>query len=181
MLSGLARRRLLEIARGAIEERLRGHTPSPLGELPDELRTNGGAFVTLRRKQDGELRGCIGYVEPRYTLAQAVSLAAVAAATNDSRFDAVTLPELAQLSLDVSVLGPTFPIAASDVVVGRHGLVIEKDGCRGLLLPQVAVEWGWDAPAFLDHTCRKAGLRAGAWREADAVLLAFEAELVGED
>jgi AmmeMemoRadiSam system protein A len=181
MLSEPARRQLLEIARRAIEQRLRGLTQTPLGELPDELGRMSGAFVTLRRKHDRELRGCVGYVEPRYPLAQAVALAAVAAATNDARFDPVTLDELALLALDVSVLGPTFPIAASEVVVGRHGLVIEKAGCRGLLLPQVAIEWGWDATTFLEQTCRKAGLPTTAWREPGAALSAFEAELLLEE
>jgi len=181
MLSALARRQLLEIARRAIEERLRGDAPAPFGELPDELQRTSGAFVTLRRKHDRELRGCVGYVEPKHPLAQTVALAAVAAATNDSRFEPVALEELSLLALDISVLGPVFPIVASQVVIGRHGLVIEQAGCRGLLLPQVALEWGWDATTFLEQTCRKAGLPKSAWREQGAVLSAFEAELLNED
>lgn len=181
MLSESGRKHLLAIARRAIEERLRGREPAPFGELPEELRRNSGAFVTLRRRRDRELRGCVGYVEPRYPLAEAVALAAVAAATADGRFDPVTLEELGQLALDVSVLGPTFAIQAKDVVIGRHGLIIESAGRRGLLLPQVALEWGWDAAGFLEQTCRKAGLPRGAWREQGTLLFAFEAEVLGEE
>jgi len=180
VLTEPARRQLLSIARRAIEERLAGRGPSPLAELPEELLRRSGAFVTLRRRADRELRGCVGYVEPRYALAEAVALAAVAAATSDARFDPVMPEELALLALDVSVLGPTFPIEAKDVVVGRHGLVVESAGCRGLLLPQVALEWGWDAAGFLEQTCRKAGLPKDAWRASGTVLLAFEALVLQE-
>ena len=180
-LSLPARRQLLGIARRAIEDHLRGQVRTPFGALSDELHRSCGAFVTLRRRQDRELRGCVGYIEPKHPLAETVALAAVAAATNDGRFDPVTLDELTLLALDVSVLGPTFPIRAAELVVGRHGLVIEKDGCRGLLLPQVAIEWGWDATTFLEQACRKAGLPTTAWRDQGALLSAFEAELLLEE
>lgn len=123
----------------------------------------------------------MGYVEPIHPLHVSVARAAVAAATEDGRFDPVSLEELPRLLLDVSVLGPALPIEAADVVVGRHGLIVEKDGRRGLLLPQVALEWGWDAPRFLEQACRKAGLPADAWRSGGARLLAFEAEVFGEE
>ena len=181
MLSPASRGLLLTIARSAIEDRLHGRSAAPFAELPEELLRPSGAFVTLRRRSDRELRGCIGYIEARYPLAQAVAQAAVSAAVSDTRFDPVLPAELPQLALDISVLGPTFPIAAGDVRVGVHGLVIENGGCRGLLLPQVAIEWGWDAPSFLEQTCRKAGLAKDAWRARETVLLAFEAELLGEE
>lgn len=181
MLSEQGRRHLLAIARRAIEERLRGRGLPAFEGLAEELRRNSGAFVTLRRRADRGLRGCIGYVEPRYPLAEAVALAAVAAATADGRFDPVTLEELGLLALDVSVLGPTFPIELKDVVVGRHGLIVECAGRRGLLLPQVALEWGWDAALFLEQACRKASLPRDAWRHPETRLLAFEAEVLGDD
>jgi AmmeMemoRadiSam system protein A len=180
-LSNEARTRLLEIARRAVEERLRAARFELPVDLPEELVRKTGVFVTLRRRADHELRGCVGYVEPIFPLAEAVALAAVSAATADGRFDPVALEELKALSLDISVLGPTFPIEAKDVVVGRHGLVVEQTGRRGLLLPQVPIEWGWDARAFLEQTCRKAGLPADAWKEKNARLLAFEAEVFGEE
>jgi AmmeMemoRadiSam system protein A len=173
------RRELLGLARRAIEAELRG---KPLAEavVPEALRSRAGAFVTLKTRE-GELRGCIGYVEPRFPLAEAVARAAVAAATDDPRFPAVTQDELGDLAIDVSVLGPAAPIAPSEVRVGTHGLVVERGPRRGLLLPQVAVEQLWDAETFLDHTCRKAGLPPGSWREAGTRVLAFEAEVFGEE
>lgn len=180
-LSAGSRLLLLRVARRAIEARLQGRERPPLSDPPDDLRRESGAFVTLRRRADKELRGCVGYVEPRFPLAEAVALAAISAATADGRFDPVTLEELATLFLDISVLGPAFPVDAKDIVVGRHGLVIEQAGRRGLLLPQVPIEWGWDARTFLEQTCRKAGLPKDAWKEKDARLLAFEAEVFGEE
>lgn len=180
-LSEESRLLLLRVARCAIEARLQGSERPPLSDLPEELRRESGAFVTLRRRADKELRGCVGYVEPRFPLAETVALAAVGAATADGRFDPVTLDELATLVVDISVLGPAVPVDAKDIVVGRHGLVIEQAGCRGLLLPQVPIEWGWDARKFLEQTCRKAGLPTEAWKEEDARLFGFEAELFGEE
>jgi AmmeMemoRadiSam system protein A len=179
-LSVELRRALLALARAAIEAQLRGGHPQPQAQVPEELRRNRGAFVTLRRRADHELRGCVGFVEPLFPLCEAVARAAVAAATQDGRFAPVEAGELPQLALDISVLGLTRPIAAADVEVGVHGLIVRWAGRGGLLLPQVAVEHGWSREAFLDHTCLKAGLPAATWRRADAELLAFEAEVFGE-
>lgn len=181
MLAPGPRARLLQLARRAICDRLRGVAPPALDGLPAELLAPCGAFVTLRRRSDHELRGCVGYVEATLPLAEAVAQAAVAAATADGRFEPVTLDELPGIVLDVSLLGPTFEVQASDVVVGRHGLVVQRGQRRGLLLPQVALEWGWDATTFLDQVCRKAGLPTKAWKEPDTKLLAFEAEVFGEE
>ena len=92
----------------------------------------------------------------------------------------MTLVELDGITIDISVLGPLAPIGADAVEVGRHGLVVERDGRRGLLLPQVPLEQGWDRVAFLDQTCAKAGLPAGSWRDRETRLLAFSAEVFGE-
>jgi AmmeMemoRadiSam system protein A len=103
----------------------------------------------------------------------------VAAATEDPRFSTVTIDELALIDLEISVLTPLFPIKAEDVEVGRHGLMISHNGKRGLLLPQVPVEQGWDREEFLDQVCVKAGLAPGAWRRG-AKLNGFTAEVFGE-
>jgi AmmeMemoRadiSam system protein A len=179
-LTGEQRRILLAVARRAIEARLRG-VELASEAADDALRVPRGAFVTLRRRDDGELRGCVGYVEPRYPLVETVAQAAASAATHDDRFEPVTLQELPQLLLDVSALGALAPIASGDVVVGRHGLLIRLRGRGGLLLPQVAVDHGWSPETFLEQTCRKAGLPAGAWRDPGVELLAFTAEVFGED
>jgi AmmeMemoRadiSam system protein A len=183
VLSEAARRRLLAIARAAIQAQLAGRTfeDEDLGARPAELERLAGAFVTLARREDGALRGCVGIPEPIYPLAQAVARAAVAAALHDRRFDLVTQAEMPGLSLHVSVLGRLQPIAPEDVEVGVHGLVVRYAGRSGLLLPQVASERGWDRERFLDETCRKAGLRAGTWREPSCELLAFTAIVFGDE
>ena len=174
------RRRLLHVARGAIRARLSGEPP-PGGDDTPRLREPGGAFVTLRRREDGELRGCVGYVEPHFPLVEAVARAAVAAALEDGRFDPVTEAELPSLAIEISVLGRTSPIRPGDVEIGTHGLIIRCGGRSGLLLPQVPVEHGWDRDVFLAETCRKAGLPRDAWKRADAELLGFTAEVLGEE
>jgi AmmeMemoRadiSam system protein A len=178
-ISAEERRTLLRLAREAIEARLSGRSV-PAEPLTGELNRPRGAFVTLKQRADGELRGCVGFVAPGYPLAEAVARAAVAAAVEDGRFDPVRFEELPRLTLDISVLSPLEPIQASDVRVGEHGLVIRCGGHSGLLLPQVATEHGWDREAFLEQTCRKAGLPAGTWQRKDAELLAFSATVFGE-
>jgi AmmeMemoRadiSam system protein A len=182
-LSAAAQRHLLALARRAIEGQLRGESwaGEDLGDRRVELERRRGAFVTLTRRPDGALRGCVGVPEPLYPLAQAVARAAVAAAVHDRRFDPVVASELPGLTLHVSVLGDLVPIAPEAVEVGTHGLVIRGDGRSGLLLPQVAAERGWDRERFLDETCRKAGLKPGTWRNGDCELLAFTATVFSED
>jgi AmmeMemoRadiSam system protein A len=182
-LSVSAQRHLLALARRAIEGELRGEpgAEADVGELGAELERRRGAFVTLTRRRDGELRGCVGVPEPLYRLDDAVARAAVAAAVHDRRFDPVAPSELPDLSLHVSVLGDLVPIVPEAVEVGVHGLIIRGGGRSGLLLPQVAAERGWDRERFLDETCRKAGLPPGAWRQAGCEVLAFTAVVFSEE
>ena len=182
-LSAAARRHLLALARRAIEGQLAGVTRADedLGDLGVELERPRGAFVTLTRRRDGALRGCVGVPEARYRLDEAVAHAAVAAAVHDRRFDPVAPGELADLTLHVSVLGDLQPIDPAAVEVGVHGLVIRGEGRSGLLLPQVATERGWDRERFLDETCRKAGLPPETWRNGDCELLAFTATVFSEE
>jgi len=138
----------------------------------------GGVFVSLLKHS--ELRGCIGHVEPDEPLGRLVPRCAVAAASTDPRFPPVTLSEVSELEIEISLLGPLEPIdGPADVIVGRHGLVVEREWHRGLLLPQVATEWEWDAETFLAHTCHKAGLPRDAWKHW-AKVWRFEAEVFGE-
>lgn len=176
-LSPEARRALTRIAREAIAARLAGRRYVAPRE-PAELREKRGAFVTLRRRADHELRGCIGVIEARLPLGDAVAEVAVSAACADPRFEPVVAAELPGLTLDVSVLSPLLPIRAEDVVVGTHGLSLRCAGRGGLLLPQVPAEHGWDRLQFLEALCRKAGLPAGAWRRSDAQLAGFTAEVL---
>jgi len=174
------RRALLCIARSAIARRLSLPTPDPPPPNP-ALCEKRGAFVTLRRRDDGELRGCVGFVEARHPLHEAVARAAELAAFEDSRFDPVEASEVAGLMVDVSVLSSLQPIAPEAVEIGVHGLLLRYAGRSGLLLPLVPLQFGWDRETFLQHTCRKAGLASDAWQKPGAELMAFTAELIEED
>jgi len=152
-------------------------------EIPDippsaHLAEPRGAFTTLYLH--GKLRGCVGYSMPVAPLFRAVAETARAAAFEDSRFWPVTEAEAPELKISLSVLSKPFPVCADEVEVGRHGLVISAASRRGLLLPQVPVECGWDRETFLEQTCHKAGLPKDAWR-GGATIEAFTAEVFGED
>jgi len=121
-----------------------------------------GAFTTLYYR--GGLRGCVGYVLPVTPLYRTVADSARGAAFDDSRFSPVTRDESRELQVSLSILSPPQPIPADQVEIGRHGLLISLGPYRGLLLPQVPVEHGWDRITFLEQTCRKAGLAIDAWQ-----------------
>ena len=179
-LSGEDRRLLLRVAREAIVAHLEGRDYRPPEGSP-AVREARAAFVSLHRREDDDLRGCVGVMESEEPLAVNVARMAVAAATHDGRFAAVTRDELPGLVLEISVLGPMRAVRPEEVEVGRDGLLVSCAGRRGVLLPQVPVEHGWDRETFLDRTCGKAGLPADAWRRPDASLLAFAAEVFGEE
>lgn len=166
---------LARIAREAIARALEGVRARPSPDPPVDAERRG-VFVTLRRREDGELRGCIGFVEALLPLHEAVSHAAVGAALRDRRFRAVTRAELPALAVHVSVLGTLRLCRPEEVEIGRHGVVIRCRARRALLLPQVAVEQGWDRETLLRELCRKAGLPVDAWRDGDGELLVFETE-----
>jgi AmmeMemoRadiSam system protein B/AmmeMemoRadiSam system protein A len=169
---------LLAIARSAIADHLRGgSTPAP-EPVDTALQRRSGAFVTL--KQNGELRGCIGHMAADAPLDQTVREMAVAAAFSDPRFPALTLEELDQTRLEISVLSPLHRITdTAQIQVGLHGLMLFAGEQQGVLLPQVPVEQGWDRDQFLENLCSKAGLMAGCWRQG-AALYTFTAEVFGE-
>ncbi len=177
-LTPVERGALLGVARASIRHRL-GLGPAPEIPASGALGEPRGAFVTLHRQ--GELRGCIGRFDPEGSLSATVAEMAVAAAFSDPRFPPLDASEVDDLVIHVSALGPRVPFPGVDALrIGRHGLVIRKGWHRGVLLPVVAAERGWDAVTFLKHVCLKAGLRADAWQEPDAVLEVFEADEFGE-
>lgn len=140
-----------------------------------------GAFVTLERHH--ELRGCIGHLAADRPVAEVVADMAVAAALEDPRFPPVSGAELADVQLEVSVLTSPRrldPVDPRRITIGRDGVIIERGGARGLLLPQVAPAHGWGAERFLAAACEKAGLPAAAWREPGTVVLTFQADIFGE-
>jgi len=171
------RRELLAIARRAATSYVKeGKVPEERPGSP-KLAAPGAAFVTLTHR--GQLRGCIGYTEAAAPLYRTVQECAVAAATEDPRFPPVKPGEVETLRIEISVLTPLIPVRPEEIEVGVHGLMVRKGGRRGLLLPQVATEYGWDRRAFLSNTCRKAGLPADEW-EKGAELFSFSAEVFGE-
>jgi uncharacterized protein len=179
------RRILLRIAHEAIFSVLEGRLPPEASPLLKGLSEPRGVFTTLYLRGDvrgnlhRQLRGCVGYAVPIAPLHRAVAETARAAAFDDSRFLPVTKEEASHLQVSLSVLSRLFPIHPEAVEVGRHGLVIARGARRGLLLPQVPVENGWDRETFLEQTCRKAGLPLDAWRKG-ATLEAFTAEVFSD-
>jgi AmmeMemoRadiSam system protein A len=168
---------LLRLAREALAAHV-GAAPAHVPGALEVFERLAGAFVTLHCH--GELRGCIGHLEPNQPLGSVVARCAVAAGTTDPRFPPITPSELAQLDIEISLLGPLEPIAGpEEIEIGLHGLVIEKGWQRGVLLPQVAVEMRWDAATFLAQTCHKAGLSRDAWQRG-ATVWRFEADVFGE-
>jgi hypothetical protein len=169
---------LIRIARASMEAAVRGESPPEFEAATPLLGEKRGAFVTLNK--EGHLRGCIGHIRGIEPLFSTVAKMAVAAALEDPRFNPVKPNELEHIEIEISVLTPFERISdASEVVVGTHGLYIEKGRYHGLLLPQVATDYGWDRYEFLDQTCRKAGLPAGSWREG-ATIYTFSAQIFSE-
>jgi len=167
---------LLKLAHQAIAATLEQREIS-LNPPTQHLAEQRAAFTTLY--YHGRLRGCVGHVRAAESLWATVADTARAAAFEDTRFDPVTSDELPHLRVSLSILSPLKPVRAEEVEVGRHGLLISLHGRRGLLLPQVPVEYGWDRLTFLEETCHKAGLPADAWRKG-ATIEAFTAEVFGE-
>ena len=171
------RRLLLRLAHQSIQAALNGDQPDTTPPS-DHLAEQRGAFTTLHLH--GKLRGCIGYVFPTQPLYATVAETARAAAFDDPRFEPVTQDQAPELRIEISVLSTLKPIGPEEVVVGKHGLVVMQGSRRGLLLPQVPAEWGWDRVTFLSQTCMKAGLAPDAWLRG-AELQAFTAEVFGEE
>lgn len=175
----------VRLAREAVGRALGAGPPGDSsGELPAVFHEPRGAFVTWYEHPGHQLRGCIGYPHPVLPLAKALREAAIAAAVGDPRFPPVTARELPTLVVEVSLLSPFEALAPRDrpggVKVGRDGLSVEEGRYRGLLLPQVAPEQGWDREEFLDGACEKAGLAPGAWRSPQVSVYRFHAEVFRE-
>ncbi|MEM3399911.1 MAG: TIGR00296 family protein [Candidatus Micrarchaeia archaeon] len=153
----------------------------------EKFREKRGVFVTLETFPERELRGCIGYPLPFRPLWRAVTECAISAAVGDPRFNPVRKEELDKLVVEVSVLTEPMRIVAKPedlpkaIKVGVDGLIIEKGGYSGLLLPQVPVEWGWNEEEFLSHTCMKAGLPKDEWRKGGCDVYKFTAQVFSEE
>lgn len=169
---------LLSLARNAIVSYL-DNTSIITAPSHDFLKIPSAAFVTL--KNNLELRGCIGSLEPSGSLGETIIHCAVSAAFRDPRFPPLTRQEYPLIHLEISVLSEFVrAVGAQDVVAGVHGVLITNQNRRGLLLPQVATEYGWDPETFLTYACRKAGLHDSAWRDTATTIEIFTAEVFGE-
>jgi uncharacterized protein (TIGR00296 family) len=185
-------RLLISFARENIEFFLKHNRRIPVPEaIKKRFSDKYGAFVTLNiyNVSGNPLRGCIGYIEPTYPLYDVVHNVSISSAIEDPRFPSVTLQEMDNIVIELSILTPPELVKAdtpdeyiNQIVVGRDGLIAEKGWRRGLLLPQVPVDHdrNWDVETFLSHTCMKAGLHAGAWRETSTKIYAFKAILFEE-
>jgi len=178
-LSDKDKKMLLAIARKAIESELKGAKPPSFEVDSPILKENRGAFVTIH--ENGELRGCIGLIRGYKPLYKTVEEMAVAAAFRDPRFPPLRRDELNKIDIEISALTPLRKITdINEIEVGKHGIYIEKGLHSGLLLPQVATEYGWDRLTFLEQTCWKAGLPLNAWKSPDASIYIFSADIFSE-
>ena len=173
----------IRLARSALEHAVAKKT-RPVIRLTRIFKDKHGVFVTLTRR--GELRGCIGLPYPVMPLKEAIGHAAMAAALEDPRFPPVSKDELPGIDLEVTILTVPVPLLCEPaerpghVEVGRHGLIVRGMGTSGLLLPQVATEYGWDSMTFLDHTCTKAGLPSRCWTYGNVELMTFEGQIFSD-
>jgi len=167
---------LHDIVKTVVENKAKGKPVPEFKVDAPVLTENRGAFVTI--KQRGELRGCIGYIEGRGPLYKTIEEMAEAAAFKDPRFYPVSEKELPELEYEISVLTPLQRIKdINEIEVGKHGIYIKKGWNSGLLLPQVATEYGWDRQTFIEHTCQKAGLPSNAWKDKNAEIYIFSADI----
>jgi uncharacterized protein (TIGR00296 family) len=173
----------VKTARRVIEDYVRTNK-APKVELPEVFNELSGVFVTL--KQDGDLRGCIGYPYPDLPLHKALVDAAVQAATQDPRFPRVRSAELERISVEVTVLSEPEPLKVKPVdrpknlIIGRDGIIVERGLYRGLLLPQVPVEQGWGPEEYLEYGCLKAGLSPDAWVDDVTKVYTFQGQIFQE-
>ncbi|WP_432821739.1 AmmeMemoRadiSam system protein A [Trichloromonas sp.] len=170
---------LLEIARQAVISWVRSGADYIEPREEKTLNVRSGCFVTI--KQNGQLRGCIGNFQSEQPLFKEVAEMAKASATKDPRFYPMKEADLDNFTIEISVLSPLHKIDdVEDIIVGKHGIYLEKGYYRGVLLPQVASEHGWDRKTFLKQTCIKAGLSTEAWNAEDTEIYIFTAQIFGE-
>ncbi|TAN59427.1 AmmeMemoRadiSam system protein B [bacterium] len=180
LLSPTQKKRLLEIARGTIEEYLSSGKRLDFKEEDGRLREISGAFVTLHKHK--ELRGCIGNIIGQKPLFETVRDMAIESATGDPRFGPVSKEELKDIEIEVSVLSPLKKITHIDEFqLGAHGVLVRRGFAQGVFLPQVATETGWSKEEFLSYLCEhKAGLSPDAWKDPATEIFIFSAQVFSE-
>ncbi|MBW7995440.1 MAG: AmmeMemoRadiSam system protein A [Candidatus Glassbacteria bacterium] len=178
-LSAEDKRFLLDVARTTMVSAVRDEEIPPFEPVSEVTGEYRGAFVTIMKR--GQLRGCIGLIEGLKPLVETVREMAVAASLRDPRFNPVEPDELDELEIEISAMSPVRKVEDTAAIqVGRDGLIIRRGGMQGLLLPQVATQYGWDRETFLSQACRKAGLPPDAWKMDGTEISCFSAEVFGE-
>jgi len=171
---------LLDLAENVIQACVKGKPIPQPTDIPTICKEKRGAFVTI--EEHGQLRGCIGYILPMYPLYETVIEVAQSAALKDPRFNPIQPKELPDLEIEISVL--TVPEKITDpsiIEVGKHGIIMKRGFYQGLLLPQVATDYGWDRETFLEHTCLKAGLPRDAWKDKNTEISIFSAQVFNRE
>lgn len=172
--------KLLRVAKETLQAYLAYKTLPELPVTEPELLEKKAVFVTLKKRDS--LRGCVGQIEGTCSLYKSVQDAAIAAATKDPRFPPVTEGELPGIRIEISVLSPLEKISDPKLIqIGSHGILIKKASLSGVLLPQVAAEYGWDSLTFLEHTCKKAWLPKDAWKGPEIEIYVFTAQVFREE
>ncbi len=178
-LTAAHKRDLLQLVRDAITAYIAG-LPLPSVDFPEFNQIHAGIFVSLHIGE--QLRGCIGYVEAARPLPEALRETAISAAARDPRFEPLTSGEIEQVEIEISILSPLRKVESpGDITLGQHGVMVQLGHHHGLLLPQVTHHHDWDVETFLAHVCLKAGLPAEAWKDPDAEIFVFEAEVFSEN
>lgn len=177
----------IKIARETVENHVAGKTLPKHQNIPESFKQKSGVFVTINTYPGKELRGCIGYPEPIMKLIDALTDSAINASTEDPRFPAVDKGELGNIVIEVSLLSVPKLVEVKEpkeylkkIKIGRDGLIVSLGYGRGLLLPQVPVEWKWDVEEFLGHTCMKAGLNVDSWKNPKTKFYSFSAQIFVE-
>ena len=177
-LGSSEKRSLLAIARQAVIKAVQSGESLKKFSNDGALRRPAGAFVTLHYR--GRLRGCVGQLPSKDSLASVIARCAKSAALEDPRFEAVRIDELPGIEIELSVLSQPVGATRQEIEPGRHGLIVSCGWKRGVLLPQVAKHFRWNAERFLEETCVKAGLSKDAWKDADTQIQTFTAEVFSE-
>ncbi len=183
---------LIQFARDNIEFFLKNNRKIPIPDvIKEKFSDKYGAFVTLNKYNviGNPLRGCIGYIEPTYSLYDVIHRVSISSAIEDPRFPSVSLDEMDEIVIELSILTPPKLLKVNDpkeyidkIVIGRDGLIVEKGMRRGLLLPQVPIDHGrnWDVETFISQTCSKAWLESNAWKNKSTNIYSFQAILFEE-
>jgi len=176
---------LIRLGREAVEKAFKGEKPEVPPEVREKYGQRMGVFTSIKRYPTNELRGCIGVPLPVYPLWYGVIYSSLQSAFQDPRFEPLRPEELDEVVWELSLLTPPEEVKEKErlpevIKVGRDGLVVERGPYKGLLLPQVPVEQGWNAEQFLDYTCLKAGLPPGCWRDPETKVYRFSGEVFKE-